>query len=77
MKPAAMIISSSEPALLFAHEMDAVRKQEWKMFIVLKDMKNEKAYLVFLSLQIPLYTAVLMLLFHLFLILHFILLIFF
>ena len=50
-------------ALLLAHEMDAVRKQEWKMFIGLKAMDDEKAYQVFLLLHIPLYAALLLLLF--------------
>lgn len=52
-----------ELALLFVHEMDAVRRQEWKMFIVLKDMTDEKAYRVFLLLHIPLYAIILALLF--------------
>lgn len=31
-------------SLLVIHEMDAIRSKEWKMFIVLKDMADEKAY---------------------------------
>lgn len=50
-------------ALLFVHEMDAIQNQEWKMFIVLKDMEDEKAYRVFTLLHIPLYAAILYLLF--------------
>lgn len=57
------IIFSIELALLFVHEMDAIRKQEWKMFIILKDMEDEKAYRVFMLLHIPLYSAILYLLF--------------
>ena len=56
------IIFSLELALLFVHEMDAVRRQEWKMFVKLKDMEDEKAYRVFMLLHIPLYTAILALL---------------
>ena len=52
-----------ELALLFVHEMDAIRKQEWRMFIILKDMENEKAYHMFLLLHIPLYLAIFALLF--------------
>ncbi|MGL6200434.1 MAG: DUF6713 family protein [Lachnospiraceae bacterium] len=38
------------------------RKKEWKMFIVLKDMEDEKAYRTFMLLHIPLYMAILFLL---------------
>ena len=56
-------IFALELALLFTHEMDAIHKQEWKMFIVLKDMADEKAALVFMLLHIPLYAILLFLLF--------------
>ena len=56
-------IFSLELALLFVHEMDAIRRWEWKMFIILKDMEDEKAYRVFMLLHIPLYTVILALLF--------------
>ena len=56
-------IFSLELALLFLHEMDAIRRREWKMFILLKDMEDEKAYRVFMFLHIPLYTVILALLF--------------
>lgn len=55
-------ILALELALLFAHEMDAVRKQEWKMFVILRDMEDQKAYEIFLLLHIPIYTAILFLL---------------
>ena len=55
-------IFSLELALLFVHEMDAIRRREWKMFIILKDMEDEKAYRVFMLLHIPLYTIILVLL---------------
>ncbi len=47
---------------MFTHEMDAIRRQEWKMFIILKDMQEEKAYAMFTLLHIPLYAAILYLL---------------
>lgn len=56
-------IFALELALLFTHEMDAIRKQEWNMFIILKDMPDEKAYHTFMLLHIPLYTAIILLLF--------------
>lgn len=46
-------------SLLFVHEMDAIRYQEWKMFFILKDMDDNKAYNIFLLLHIPLYTVAL------------------
>ena len=49
-------------ALLFVHEMDAVRHQEWRMFIILKDLSEKNAYRAFAALHIPLYAAVLFLL---------------
>lgn len=52
-----------ELALLFVHEMDAIRHREWQMFAILKDMPEEKAYRTFLLLHIPLYAVVLVLLF--------------
>ena len=63
MQAVASIIFPLELALLLTHEMDAVRRQEWKMFIVLKDMADEKAYKVFTLLHIPIYAAILILLF--------------
>ncbi len=41
-------------SLLILHEMDAIRRKEWKLFVVLKDMPEERAYLVFSILHLPL-----------------------
>ena len=41
--------------LLFSHEMDAIRRKEWKMFIFLKDLNEETGYRVFTFLHLPLY----------------------
>ncbi len=41
-------------SLLILHEMDAIRRKEWKLFVVLKDMKEEPGYLVFSLLHLPL-----------------------
>ncbi len=57
------IILSLELALLFTHEMDAIRHKEWNMFIILKDMHEKKAYQFFMLLHVPLYALVLFLLF--------------
>lgn len=62
MQMALNVIFALELALLFTHEMDAIRKQEWKMFIILKDMEDEKAYRTFMLLHIPLYAVILFLL---------------
>ena len=59
---AAAVIFAIELALLFTHEMDAVRRQEWQMFIILKDMADEKAFRIFMLLHIPLYAVILSLL---------------
>ncbi|MEM1483719.1 DUF6713 family protein [Oscillospiraceae bacterium PP1C4] len=42
-------------SLLLIHEMDAIRTKEWKMFIILKKMTDEKAYKVFTLIHLPLY----------------------
>ena len=42
-------------SLLLLHEMDAIRAKEWKMFIILKDMKEQTGYIVFALLHLPLY----------------------
>ncbi len=56
------IIFALNLSLLFIHEMEAIRYKEWKMFIILKDMEENKAYTVFLLLHIPLYVSYLLLL---------------
>ena len=63
MQTALITIFSLEFAFLLIHEMDAIRRQEWLMFIILKDMTDEKAYNIFLLIHIPLYTTILLLLF--------------
>lgn len=45
-------------SLLLIHEMDAIRAKEWKLFAVLKHMKDETAYIVFTLAHLPLYIAV-------------------
>jgi len=57
-----MIIFSINISLLFVHEMDAVKNKEWKMFIVLKDLKESMAYAVFTLIHLPLYTILIFLL---------------
>ncbi|MBU5354633.1 MULTISPECIES: DUF6713 family protein [Paenibacillus] len=50
-------------SLFLLHEMDAIRRSEWKLFIVFKDMKQEQAYTCFTWIHLPLYTIILSLLF--------------
>ncbi|MBG9942131.1 DUF6713 family protein [Brevibacillus formosus] len=50
-------------SLFLLHEMDAIRRSEWRLFIVLKDMEDSKAYKVFTFIHLPLYTIILYLLF--------------
>ena len=42
-------------SLLLLHEMDAIRAKEWKMFAVLKNMKEQSGYIAFSLLHLPLY----------------------
>ena len=45
--------------LLLAHEMDAVRCKEWKIFPVLNKIGDEAGYLAFTSLHVPIYALLL------------------
>jgi len=38
--------------------MDAIRRKEWKMFLILKDMADETAYRIFTLAHLPLYFIV-------------------
>ncbi|MEY8738403.1 DUF6713 family protein [Bacillales bacterium AN1005] len=49
-------------SLFLLHEMDAIRRSEWRMFIVLKDMEDSTAYKIFTLIHLPLYTIILALL---------------
>lgn len=42
-------------SFILAHEMDAIRVKEWKMFPFLAYLKEETAYLVFTGIHLPLY----------------------
>ncbi|OEC01144.1 hypothetical protein GY31_12500 [Lysinibacillus sphaericus] len=50
-------------SLFLLHEMDAIRCSEWRMFVILKDMEDEKAYKVFTLIHIVLYIIIFLLLF--------------
>lgn len=47
-------------SLLFVHEMDAIRRKEWKMFIILKDLSEELGYLIFTLLHLPIFFFILL-----------------
>jgi len=42
-------------AFLLAHEMDAIRCREWKIFPILGGMGEETGYVAFTALHVPLY----------------------
>ena len=44
-------------SLLILHEMDAIKCKEWNMFIILKDLKENIAYLIFSIMHLPIYFA--------------------
>lgn len=62
MKDVWLILFIVNFTLLLIHEMDAVKNREWRMFIILKSMPEEKACRVFTIAHIPLYAAALLLL---------------
>ena len=41
-------------SLLMVHELDAIRRHEWRMFIILNKMGDERAFQIFSILHIPL-----------------------
>ncbi len=45
-------------SLLFIHEMDAVYRHEWRLFIFLNRLKDKTAYQIFTILHIPLLIVV-------------------
>lgn len=42
-------------ATLFVHEMDAVKRKEWRMFMGLSKLNDETGYLIFTGVHLPLY----------------------
>lgn len=50
-------------SLFLLHEMDAIRRSEWRLFFILKDMEDSKAYKVFTFIHLFLYIIILSLLF--------------
>lgn len=46
-------------SFLLIHEMDAIRCREWKLFPVLSQLTDERGYIVFTALHIPLYILLL------------------
>lgn len=45
-------------SLLYAHELDAVRKREWRMMIFSDRVSDETASRIFTALHVPLFAAV-------------------
>ncbi len=46
--------------LLLAHEMDAIRVKEWKIFPIFNRMKDESGYIAFTALHVPAYALLLL-----------------
>jgi hypothetical protein len=46
-------------ALLLVHEMDAVRLGEWKIFPLLRSLRDEAGYAAFAALHVPIYALLL------------------
>ena len=42
-------------SFLFIHEMDAIYRKEWRLFIFLNNLADNKAYRIFTFLHLPLY----------------------
>ncbi len=50
-----IIVFSIVISLFLLHEMDAIRTREWRMFVFLKNLKDEISYLIFSIAHFPLY----------------------
>lgn len=46
-------------SLILIHEMDAIRNKEWKMFVFLKNIEQNKASKIFILLHLPIYIGLL------------------
>ncbi|NLV68192.1 MAG: hypothetical protein GXY14_11035 [Spirochaetes bacterium] len=42
-------------SLLYVHELDAVRRREWRMMIFSDRVSDETAYIIFTALHVPLF----------------------
>jgi len=58
-----LVLFLSNLSLFLLHEMDAIRRSEWRLFIILKDMEDSKAYKLFTIIHLPLYVIIFSLLF--------------
>ncbi len=46
-------------ALLFSHELDAVRQREWRLLFVLRHMPEDTAARAFIAIHVPLFLILL------------------
>jgi len=51
-------------SLLLVHELDAVKRHEWRIFPILSSLPEKTAYFLFVSLHLPLFTLILFYLTH-------------
>ncbi len=51
-------------SLLFTHELDAIRRREWRLFVFLNRLSDETAHRVFTVLHLPLFLLILWLINH-------------
>lgn len=52
------IVFAMNFSFLLLHEMDAIKAKEWRLFNVLSGMKEEKAYIIFSLVHLPVYTCI-------------------
>lgn len=50
-------------AFILAHEMDAVKRHEWRIFPLLSRLDDARGYLVYTALHVPLYLLLFLFLF--------------
>ncbi len=51
-------------SFLFAHELDAIKQHEWRIFPGLSNLEDNLSYQLFVALHIPLFVLILWLLCH-------------
>jgi hypothetical protein len=59
MTSASQILFLTVVALLFVHELDAIRQREWRFFFAPFGVGDETGYRIFTALHAPLFVAVL------------------
>jgi hypothetical protein len=45
-------------AFLLTHELDAIRRKEWRLFVFLSNLEEERAFRIFTALHVPIFALI-------------------